>query len=72
MGDMRQSIIDGSFAAFRAHVHEIWPESTEPAPVAAWGSDVDEPFEAPAPARGAPRPGGAKPARPPARPGPRR
>jgi queuine tRNA-ribosyltransferase len=72
MGDMRQSIIDGSFAAFRAHVHEIWPESTEPAPVAAWGSDVDEPFEAPAPARGAPRPGGGKPARPPARPGPRR
>lgn len=70
MADMRRSIVDGSFEAFRAHVHEVWPESTEPSPVAAWGDDgPDGEEQKPAgphrPARPAPsRPSGARPSTP--------
>jgi queuine tRNA-ribosyltransferase len=46
MGRMRDSILEGRFEEFRAEVHETWPESTEPAPVAAWADD-DPPPEAP-------------------------
>ncbi|MFZ5478455.1 MAG: tRNA guanosine(34) transglycosylase Tgt, partial [Myxococcota bacterium] len=35
MAQMRQSIVDGTFAAFRARVAEVWPEDPEPKPVAA-------------------------------------
>ncbi len=35
MGEMRQSILDGTFAAFRARVHDVYPEDPEPKPVAA-------------------------------------
>lgn len=37
MDQMRASILDGTFAAFRKRAHEIYPEDTSPRPVAAYG-----------------------------------
>jgi queuine tRNA-ribosyltransferase len=53
MARMRQSVLDGTFDAFRAEVHRVWPEATGPAPVAGGGG------AATAPAR--PGPGPRKP-----------
>ena len=36
MRSMRESIVAGRFAEFRANVAEVWPEDTEPKPVAAY------------------------------------
>jgi queuine tRNA-ribosyltransferase len=48
MGQMRQSIVDGTFASFRARVAEVYPEDTTPKPVAGRvvpsASDDAEPF----------------------------
>jgi len=38
MSRMRDSIVDGSFPAFRKHVHEMYPEKTSPKPVSGGGS----------------------------------
>ena len=37
MEQMRASILDGTFAAFRKRAHEIYPEETGPRPVASYG-----------------------------------
>jgi queuine tRNA-ribosyltransferase len=42
MRRMRESIVEGRFEAFRREVHETFPDSKEPAPVAAHGRDMDE------------------------------
>jgi queuine tRNA-ribosyltransferase len=36
MNAMRNAILDGTFASFRKHVAEVWPEETEPKPVASY------------------------------------
>lgn len=36
MDDMRNSILDGTFEAYRKKVHEVWPDEVEPKPVAAY------------------------------------
>jgi len=43
MARMRQSVLDGSFDAFRAEVHRVWPEATGPAPVAGGGGGAAAP-----------------------------
>ncbi|MEN9786373.1 MAG: hypothetical protein RLZZ299_1637 [Pseudomonadota bacterium] len=40
MGEMRQSILDGTFASFRNRVAEIYPEDVEPKAVAGGGGRV--------------------------------
>lgn len=42
MEQMRASIMDGSFASFRARVHELYPEDTSPKPVASYGRKKEE------------------------------
>ncbi len=37
MSRMRESIVEGTFEAFRAHVHELYPEKVSPKPVADGG-----------------------------------
>jgi len=57
MAAMRASIADGTFGAFRKRVHEIYPEDTEPKPVASY-----PPVKAPG--RGAAKPAGRAPGGP--------
>jgi queuine tRNA-ribosyltransferase len=71
MREMRQSIVDGTFAAFRSRVADIYPEDTSPKPVAGRGggsgSDDGEPLPVSPPARassGRPAPGGPSGPRP--------
>ncbi|MDP2315028.1 MAG: tRNA guanosine(34) transglycosylase Tgt [Pseudomonadota bacterium] len=60
MAAMRASIVDGTFASFRKRVAEIYPEDTEPKPVASYPSPGSKGPGSKGPARGAPKGGAAQ------------